>query len=91
MRLAQSRSRTYYLWCNNKTKISEPAPMLAPVPDSLQRCIIYAASNSRISMRVVDPTNGNKLHLVDTSEAVEAMSRGTAAEKKRFLYCKDQP
>jgi len=55
--------------------------MPAPAPDSSQRHIIYAASDSRISMHFADPTKGNKLHLIDASEAVEAMNRGTAAEE----------
>ena len=65
--------------------------MPAPVPDSSQRRIVYAASDSRVVMHVVDPTEGNELHLIDASEAVEAINRSTAAEKKRFLWCKDQP
>ena len=46
--------------------------MPAPVPDSSQRRIVYAASDSRVSMHVVNPTEGNELHLIDASEAVEA-------------------
>jgi hypothetical protein len=70
----------------NVIKTFEMVPISPPVAASVRPVTATASSttNSRAApSRFVDPTKGNKLHLADASEAVDAMEKAAVAEKKQ--------